>query len=85
MKTKNEKYVEVVQTGFDIAITDGVTNQDLQDLAEQIKDFINEFITIEGKPMGVACVNGVHSYEDMTDVYSGIMDELQDNFTLKLS
>ncbi len=63
------KYTRVVQTGFDIAIGDDVSDDELQSLAETIKEVINNFYDIAGKSQNIACVNGIHPFEDMSHAY----------------
>jgi len=64
-----EKYNRVVQTGFDIAIGEEVTDEELQSLAESIRNVIDTFYDINGKAQNIACVNGIFSFENMSHAY----------------
>lgn len=70
------KYNRVLQTGFDIAVGEEVTDEELQSLAEGIKNVIDTWYDTNGKAVPVLCVNGIHPYEDMTEIYKQGVPEL---------
>lgn len=71
-------YTRVLQTGFDIAVTDNVPQEELDSLAVALATVINEWIDINNKACECVCVNGVHWYEDLTDQYD--MKEINKTF-----
>lgn len=62
-------YKRVVQTGFDIAIGDNVSQEELDSLAQGLRAVINEWYDNNGKHVPIACVNGEFSFEDMSHAY----------------
>lgn len=71
-------YTKVLQTGFDIAVTDNVSEEELQSLAEGLRNVIDTWIDVNNKACEVVCVNGAHWYENLTDQYN--MEEINKIF-----
>ncbi len=68
---EGKKITNVFQTSFDIGEKEGVSKEQREELVKKITELIN-------KEEGFVHLNGVNTFEDMTDVYP--MDEVNEAF-----